>query len=155
MVDIQDYKPKAKIEGVILQDLKTHSMDDGNFTELFRIKGEAEVQVNHSLVFPGATKAFHAHEIQWDKWVTLTEPLLVGLYDLREDSPTYGTSMRFMLFQQVLTIPPKVLHGCRNNLHKDVNLLYAVNRFFRSEAPDEGRHNPYLLGEDFWKMSVG
>lgn len=154
MAEVQDYKPKPKIHDVLVQDLKTHYMDDGYFTEVARLKNQDKVQFNHSVLFPGAIKGFHHHDYQEDKFYCY-EPLLIGLYDLREDSVTYGTSMRFMLCNQLLTIPRKVLHGVCNVMKHNVDLFYLVDNFFNAVKPDEGRIDPMILGENFWKMSIG
>lgn len=153
-METQDYKAKPKIEGVILQDLKTHYMDDGYFTEIARLTDTPEVQFNHSVLFPGAIKAFHIHKSQNDYWYCF-RPLLVSLYDLREDGPTLGTNMRFMLCNQLLKIPIGVLHGVSNVMKSDVDLFYVVDKFFNPENPDEGRIDPFLLGDKHWHMSIG
>jgi len=160
---VQDYKPKPRIHDVEIIDLKTHAMDDGLFTEIARVVGENTLQFNHSVVFPGAIKAWHIHNkkghdykkgSQFDIWYTF-KPLLVGLYDAREESPTHGIQMRFTLFNQAVRINPGIAHGCANILTTPVDLFYIVNRFFDPENPDEGRLPVDFLGMDFWKMRLG
>lgn len=157
--EVQNYKAKAKIHDVVLKDLKTHAMDDGLFTEIGRITGENALQFNHSIIFPGAIKAWHIHhnkgdDSQWDLWYA-TKPLLVGLYDTRTESPSYGVQMRFMLYNQTVLIPPGVAHGCANNLKTNVDLFYIVNRLFDPADPDEGRLPVDFIGQSFWKMTLG
>lgn len=154
MTEVQDYKAKLKIHDIEVIDLKTHGMDDGLFTEIARVTGEETLQFNHSVIFPGAIKAWHIHKRQFDIWHTF-KPLLVGLYDAREDSPTHGISMRFMLHNQSVKIPAGIAHGCANNLKSDVDLFYIVNKFFDPADPDEGRLAYDFLGNHFWKMSIG
>lgn len=160
----QDYGTQQRIYDVFLEDLKTHWSDDGSFTELIKFgapysfDAQDQLQINLSLIQPGAIKAFHKHEKQFDVWVSW-EPLLVRLYDGRLDSPTFNVSMRFVLCNQRLYIGPGVSHGCRNLNSKPVHLLYAVNQFFNPKDPDEIREPWDMLdkpGEPGgWEMLPG
>lgn len=150
----QDYGAKPSIMGVRIKDLKTLYSDDGSFTELGRFGTYGKLQINLSVLEPGAIKAFHLHNMQEDFWMT-TEPLLVGLFDGREDSPTFGTQMRFVLCNQGLRIPEGVLHGVANLGASPRSLIYAVTNFFNPEDPDEERYPWDYLGKDFWEMTRG
>ncbi len=150
----QDYGAKPVIEGVKLEPLTTFYSDDGSFTELFRLEGHERLQLNHSILLPGAVKALHRHQKQtcyWHSW----EPLLVGLRDDREDSPTFQVVMRFILCNQSLKIPIGVAHGASNLTPYPVSLIYGVTEFFNPEDPDEERIPPEELGDQFWIMSKG
>ncbi len=158
----QDYGAKPKIHDVIIRDLKVNWSDDGSFTELMRfgagansiIDSQDQLQINLSLIQPGATKAFHRHQSQFDVWATW-EPLLVRLYDGRLDSPTFNTSMRFVLCNQSLYIGAGISHGCRNLNNHPIHLLYAVSQFFNPEDPDEIREPWDMIGSEDWEMSKG
>jgi dTDP-4-dehydrorhamnose 3,5-epimerase-like enzyme len=153
----QDYGAKPKIQGVNLEPLSTFYSDDGSFTELGRYSFsnlDGKLQVNLSILQPGALKGFHSHAVQTDFW-TCWEPLLVILYDERIDSPTFNTTMRFILCNQRLEIPPGVLHSVKNFNNTPVALIYAVTNFFDPEDPDEIRHPWNMLGEEIWEMQKG
>ena len=85
-------QPPAGLEGVLLVPLETHADDRGAFRELFRrswIPGMREaVQLNLSRSRPGVLRGLHFHRRQADYWAVLEGEALVGLYDLRKDSPT-------------------------------------------------------------------
>lgn len=156
----QNYSKAPVIEGVEITPLTTHYSDDGSFTEVGRFSSVPNLQINHSVIQPGAIKAFHAHEGQIDWWACW-EPLLVILHkpnDINSRSEVaikYGQTMRFVLCNQRLKIPAGTLHGCRNLNNHPVSLLYAVDQFFNPENPDELRFSWDILGAYQWEMSRG
>ncbi|MDE2930287.1 MAG: dTDP-4-dehydrorhamnose 3,5-epimerase family protein [Chloroflexota bacterium] len=166
-VSRQEYGGQSHIEGVQFLPLQTFVEDGGTFTELGRLAKGAlaglagfEVrQVNCSLMAAGAIKAWHFHFNQEDVWfVPPSQALVVGLWDVREDSPTTGNTMRFVLGRgrsQLLYIPRGVAHGAANLGANDTFLFYFVNQQFDAQDPDE-RRLPYdALGKDFWEIRPG
>jgi dTDP-4-dehydrorhamnose 3,5-epimerase-like enzyme len=170
-VTVQDYSQKAKIGGVVLVDRTLHTDDSGAFAELARLDEFAEVagipnfslvlgQVNYAEVEPGAIKAWHYHKRQTDVWFVLPrQRLLVGLWDLREDSPTAGVTMRLVLGAgraRLLVIPPGVAHGCVNLSQEPTDIIYFIDQQFSPDPDetDEGRI-PWDAIEGFWEMSRG
>ena len=164
----QDYSPKPKIEGVRLIDLKMMVDDGGSFMELVRLDeaGNLEMipefkvrQASYSQVLPGSIKAFHLHQNQEDVWfIPPTDRLLIGLVDAREDSPTYETSMRFVMGAgraQLLFIPRGVAHGGGNIWNAPASIFYFVNQKFSLEHPDERRLPWDYLGKEFWRIAEG
>lgn len=165
-VSPQDYSPKPRIDGVKLIELKRFVDDGGSLTELLRLDPDAEAetitfcllggQINHSEIEPGAIKAWHLHFGQIDVWfVPPRYRLLVGLWDLREGSPTENDRMRLVLGAgraQLLVIPPGVAHGCANLSQEPVDLIYLMDRQFAPVDTDELRIPWDALGEEFWQM---
>lgn len=167
VLTIQQYGKRPRIDGVKAVDLKLFNDDGGEFMELVRLNGatikdlpEFTVkQVSWSRMLPGTVKAFHLHHQQADLWyVTPFERLLVGLVDLREDSPTYNVKMRLVLgggASKLLYIPQGVAHGAANVWDTPMNLVYFTSEQFDPISPDEGRLPYDLFGEDFWKITKG
>lgn len=166
-VSRQEYGATSQIEGVQFLPLRTFVEDGGTFTELGRLvegslmglDGFEVRQVNCSLMAAGAIKAWHLHFNQEDLWfVPPSQALVVGLWDVREDSPTTGNTMRFVLGRgrsQLLYIPRGVAHGAANLGKDDTFLIYFVNQQFDAQDPDE-RRLPYdALGKDFWEIRPG
>jgi dTDP-4-dehydrorhamnose 3,5-epimerase len=163
-IHLQDYSKQPTIEGVRLVELKNMVGEDGDFSELLRLneKGEAEafpefkiVQINRSNMLPHSIKAWHLHLKQDEiQSVLPSDRLLVGMWDLREDSPTKNMTMRVVLGNgkaQLLYIPKGVAHGYANHSKKPTTILYFVNQQFTLEDPDELRVAWDSLGADFWE----
>ena len=135
------------IDEVIIKELVTHTDERGFFRELIRVTedfvSEGFGQWSHSLMLNGVTKAWHYHRIQTDFWYVCSGVLRVGLYDAREDSPTYKQTMDFLMGDlqpaQVVKIPPGVAHGCQT-IQGPVNLLYLTSHVYN---PDDELRLPY------------
>lgn len=157
----QDYSYQKELDGVEVIDLKVNQSDDGSFTQVAqfgestRFAAQKKLQFNHSILLPGALKAWHRHCAQKDYWYCF-QPLLVGLYDDRRDSPTKGLSRRFMLCNQLLVIPENLHHGVANLSHEPRHLFYMVDNFFNPVNPDEYRddYNKFVP-KGFWQMTKG
>jgi dTDP-4-dehydrorhamnose 3,5-epimerase len=167
-LSVQEYSGTQPIEGVAFIDLRQSVDDGGDFMELLRLdqNGALEVrpdmkvsQINYSRVMPGAIKAFHLHFNQEDIWfVPPTDRVLVGLLDVRKDSPSCGCTMRFVLGggrTRLLYIPRGVAHGAGNIWQEPAQIIYFVNQHFSLEQPDERRLPWDLCGEAFWNIAPG
>lgn len=164
----QAYGGGTRIEGVTLVPLTTHADDGGAFVEVARlaeggmlegIDGVAVRQINWSVLEPGAVKAWHLHFNQEDVWfVPPGSRLICGLRDCREDSPTKGATMRFVMgvgAPKLVLIPRGVAHGVANLTGEAGTLIYLVNQQFDAANPDERRLPWDAFGEDFWDMTLG
>jgi dTDP-4-dehydrorhamnose 3,5-epimerase len=127
------------LPGVFLVPLATHADERGMFSEIYRrewIPGGAEmVQANLSTSRAGVLRGLHFHREQADYWVLLSGVELVGLHDLRSDSPTRGRSLELRIdadrSRRGLYIPPGVAHGFY--AETDIQLLYLVDRYFTGD----------------------
>lgn len=164
----QDYSKKPVIEGVQVVELKNMVGEDGTFSELLRLKenGEAEQfpgfflkQISRSTMIPGSIKAWHIHFNQEDIWhIPPSEKMFVGLLDTRKNSSTKDITMRLSLGNgkaHLVYIPRGVAHGAANFSKKNASIIYFVNQLFDLTNPDEHRLPWNVLGEDFWKPTVG
>ena len=163
----QDYRPKSRIEGVEIVELKRFNDDGGAMTELGRLEGGLHQQlpgfvvrqVNYSVLEPLAIKAFHLHHRQTDVWyVPPSDKLLLVLADVRAGSPTEGQVMRLVLGDgnsRLVRIPPGVAHGCRNLRPASPSaILYFVDvQFSPGEDTDEGRLPWDHFGADVWEVA--
>lgn len=167
-VSVQDYSKKPVIEGVKFIELRQMVDDGGSFLEVVRFNEDGSLesipefkprQSSYSQVLPGAVKAFHLHFRQEDVWfIPPTDRLVLGLMDAREDSPTKGVRMRFVLGAgkaQLLYIPRGVAHGCANLGDKPADIFYYVNQQFKLEDADERRLPWDFLGKGFWEITKG
>ena len=163
-VSVQNYQPKKKIEGVKIISLKIHSGEDGTFEELLRVSDQDIVkalpnfkirQINRSEILPGKIKGWHLHFNQEDVWyLSPNDHVMVGLWDLRENSPTKGLKMRAVMganHSQLLLIPRGVAHGVVNLGEKTATIIYFINQRFDPHHPDEQRLPWDSAGADFWQ----
>jgi dTDP-4-dehydrorhamnose 3,5-epimerase len=124
------------IEGVELISLTAHEDGRGSLTEVFRRdwipSAGAMIQANLSISNGGVLRGMHFHRAQTDYWCLLAGSAFVGLYDLREGSPTVATKAEIRLTadlgRQALLIPPGVAHGFY--AETDLMLAYFVDRYF-------------------------
>jgi dTDP-4-dehydrorhamnose 3,5-epimerase len=168
----QSYASRSPIAGVVLSEVTVARSADGLFAEMARIDEHGgvqgleafrPVQWNWSLLQPGAVKAWHIHFDQDDLFIVPPDStLLVGLVDLRRDSAAAArpTPQRLVLGAgraYRLLIPRGVAHGLANLGAAPQAILYAVNRFFTTDAErtDEWRLPWDQFGAEFWSMGRG
>ena len=160
----QDYSKQNIIDDIKIIPLESYLSEEGDFGEVIRVKANGELeqvpgfhlaQVNRTHLFPGSIKAWHLHLKQDEIWyLPPNRNLFAGLWDVRRDSPTNGTSMRMVLGggkSELLFIPRGVAHGLANFTLLDANLFYLVNEQFDPKNPDEMRIPWDAHGADFWK----
>ncbi len=148
------------IEGVYIKELIRHKDNRGFFEELIRVTDdffkEGFGQLSHSYMHKGVIKAWHIHKTQVDWWYVARGDLHVALYDMREDSPTFGMLNKFNLGDKgldvVLKIPSGVAHGCKV-LSQDAELFYVTSKIYNPE--EEGRipHDDKTIGYDWISIS--
>jgi dTDP-4-dehydrorhamnose 3,5-epimerase len=124
------------IQGVECKPLKVLSDDRGAFMELLREDDPFFTrfgQSNFSITYPGVVKAWHWHRRQDDLWFVVAGMAQVGLYDLREDSPTHGhTHVLYMgdYNRVLLFIPRGVAHGYRVLGPAPMTLIYYTTQTY-------------------------
>lgn len=160
----QSYSPKPTIEDVKIATITKYVVEDGDFAEILRINSQQEAeqfpgfkiaQINRTKLFPKSVKAWHVHFNQDEIWyVTPSDHIFVGLWDIRKDSKTNGLVSRIPLGggnSQLLFVPKGVAHGVSNFLDRPVDLFYFVNQQFDRQNPDEKRLAWDIQGADFWQ----
>jgi dTDP-4-dehydrorhamnose 3,5-epimerase len=141
------------IQGVRIEPLQLHPDDRGFFTELARLgqglaanmvpSGEHKIQVSLTLTYPGTIKAIHFHSQQTDLWAPVSGMVQVFLYDLRQQSPTFGQINtifvgRFRPWE--ILIPPGVGHGYKALGVEPIHLIYFTDRHYN---PSDELRLPY------------
>ncbi len=167
-VFVQDYSKKKAIDGVKSVEIKRFTGEDGTFEELVRISTTGEVegfpefkvrQINRSKILPGGVKAWHIHFSQEDVWYVPPEDhMILGLWDLRNDSDTKDVKMRVILgagTSKLVYVPRGVAHGVVNVGKKPGTIVYFVNMQFDFKEPDEKRLAWDAAGSDFWIPEKG
>ena len=167
-VSVQPYGKKTPIEGVKVFEVKRMSGEDGTFEELLRVddKGFLELvpemqvrQINRSKLLPGSIKAWHLHFKQEDLWYVPPEDhMILGLWDVRSDSPTKEQKMKIVLgngISRLVLVPRGVAHGVVNVARRPGTIFYFVNNQFNLNEPDERRLPWDKLGASFWEIEKG
>ncbi len=127
------------IKDVALKPLQVHADDRGAFAELLREDDAFFTrfgQSSYSITYPGVIKAWHWHKQQDDIWFVLSGMAQVGLYDLREGSPTKGQTDVYYLGQHnraLLFIPHGVAHGYRVLGSAPVELVYFTTGVYNPQ----------------------
>lgn len=147
------------IEGVVIKSVMKRESADGFFAELAK-EGEEifhEIkQTSYSETPPGVIKAFHLHKGYWEIWCVIKGQAKVVLADVREDSPTRGSTQVIETGEddmQVIAIPPGVAHGYQVLGVTPMGILY-----YAGEAYDPARkqieeipHDAPEIGFDWGK----
>jgi dTDP-4-dehydrorhamnose 3,5-epimerase len=148
--------------GVELHELLMHTDERGSFTEIFREEwgvGVRPVQWNAVRSAASVLRGVHVHVRHADYLTVVDGRALVGLRDLRRDSPTANSTATVELRgdgMAAITIPPGVAHGflfLEDSLH-----IYAVSHYWsvddelgcRADDPDleiEWPPGPFHLSE--------
>jgi dTDP-4-dehydrorhamnose 3,5-epimerase len=133
------------IHGVEVKPLIKRADDRGYLMEILRADEpifQQFGQVYVALNYPGVIRAWHWHEHQDDYFCAIQGMIQVPLYDLREDSPTYGELNEFFLGEHnpiLLKIPAGVAHGYKTLGVTPSLLLNFPTRPYNREHPDEQR----------------
>lgn len=142
-----------------------HGDERGRFVETYRRAwlplAREMVQANRSEKQAGAIVGLHYHLHQADYWYVLRGHARVVLHDLRQGSPTDGTTETVELNgeeDRALFIPPGVAHGFASLT--DVLLWYLVDGYYNPAdelglawddpdvAADWGVEDPVLSARD-------
>ncbi len=143
------------IAGMQLTDLCVQSDERGFFSEIFRASWLPTPFVQWNLVRSRATvlRGVHCHFRHSDYFVLLEGAALIGLTDIRPDSPTAGQTELLSLRSdrlQGLSIPPGVAHGfyfTEPSAH-----VYAVSHYWNRDDELGCRWDDPALGIP-WPMS--
>ena len=133
------------IQGVEVKQLARHADERGFLMELLRSDdpiftkfGQCYVSMN----YPGVIRAWHWHKKQDDFFVVVKGMIRVGLYDLREGSPTQGEAAEFYLGDNnsiMLKIPVGVVHGYKTVGTEPSLLINFPSEVYDPQEPDEYR----------------
>jgi dTDP-4-dehydrorhamnose 3,5-epimerase len=137
------------IEGVKIRPLTKHVDDRGYLMEILR-DDDAEFtrfgQVYVSTCLPGIVKAWHAHTLQTDHLCIVKGLAKIGLYDGREDSPTFRQTQAIItgeLNSMLIQIPPLIWHGYMGLGTEPVYIMNVPTVHYNRQQPDELRVDPF------------
>ena len=141
-----DLLTRNRIDGVVLAELRPVPTKSGATIEIFRADGPFQGfqvrQTNYCPLRASYTTDWHMHRQQNDVVVPVLGEVSVGLYDDREDSPTYKTSLMLRvspLRMAAVYIPCGVWHALRNDGVHDGAYVVFTDRMYVHEDPDDWR----------------
>src|SRR5882672_9097030 len=143
--------------GVVWRDLKTHVDQRGDLTELFRAEwhiGPAPVQWNFVRSQKNVLRGVHVHHRHDDYLIVVQNRMVLGLKDLRRDSPTHDLASMVELNGQdlsVIHIPYGVAHGFY--VPSDALYFYAVSHYWDTSDELRCRWDDPELGLDWPTVS--
>jgi dTDP-4-dehydrorhamnose 3,5-epimerase len=133
------------IQGVEIKQLARHADERGFLMELLRSDdsiftkfGQCYVSMN----YPGVIRAWHWHKKQDDFFVVVKGMIKVGLYDLRDGSPTQGETAELYLGDNnniMVKIPVGVVHGYKTVGTEPSLLINFPSEVYNPQEPDEYR----------------
>ena len=138
----------GKITGCTAISLHPNADERGHLTELLTTRaGDIEPIVHVYQVFAesGSLRAWIYHAKQTDRLCFTHGLFRIALFDLREDSPTYGKLATLTAGAEspmLLTIAPIVAHGVMNIGGSGASYLNLPTRVYDLEDPDKYRIPP-------------
>lgn len=114
---------------------------------------DARGQINFSMQYPGAIKAWHRHRLQTDYWTCVTGQLKAGVF--REDDGKAWVQVMGEHKPGVLIIPPPLWHGATTVGPASAGLLYYVTHAYNAESPDELRRGHDSISGFPWGVRHG
>jgi len=133
------------IQGVTVKKLKIIPDDRGRLMEIFRCDDalfEKFGQVYMTTVYKGIVKAWHYHKLQTDNFVCIRGRICLGLYDSREDSPTFKQTASFIMSLEdpiLVSIPQLVYHGFKGLSEEESVVINTPTEPYNHKEPDEHR----------------
>lgn len=133
------------IHDVVVHPLTVNADERGYLMEILRESDPfftrfAQVYVSKN--YPGVIRAWHHHKIQTDLWAVVDGNVKAAMYDMRKDSPTFGTVQEVILgvdHPVVLVIPVGIAHGYKTIGVQPSLLLNFADRLYDPANPDEYR----------------
>jgi len=146
------------IDGVKVKKLKVVPDERGRLMEILRADDEIFEkfgQVYMTTAFPGVVKAWHYHKQQTDNFTCIKGKMKLGLYDARENSPTFGKVEEYIISlddPMLVQIPKEVYHGFKCISDEEAVVINTVTKPYNSNDPDEYRVDEYDNNIPFdWK----
>lgn len=136
------------IDGVVVKKLKIFKDQRGWLMEILRcddLQFKKFGQVYLTTAYPGVVKAWHFHKKQTDNFTCIYGVMRVALYDARENSPTKGEVMEFIIDENnriLITVPPGIYHGFKAEGNETAYFLSVPDLPYNYKEPDEHRLPP-------------
>lgn len=124
----------SQLASITLTRFTPHADDRGVFAEIYRGSwptGVAPIQWNLVSSRANVLRGFHVHVTHADYLMCVSGEMLLGLKDIRPESPTSGRAETHRLSEDTfaaVTIPPGVAHGFY--FERPAKHLYSVSHYW-------------------------
>ena len=132
------------LPGITVKVLNRMPDERGFFTEIFRndwkdlLEGDAIVQANHSVTYPGIIRAWHRHmRGQTDYFLVVKGAIKIGAYDDETGELNEIVSTGHNL--HVVRMPGHFWHGFKAIGNETAFLIYFTTKLYDPKDPDEER----------------
>jgi dTDP-4-dehydrorhamnose 3,5-epimerase len=143
--EFAEVRIENQIAGVDLRRLEPKADGRGNLVVLMSDRFSESYRTPHVYLVTAAARSVRAwvyHKRQTDRLAYTRGTMRVVLYDLRPDSPTYGSLNVIDVGaanKVMLTIPPFVVHGVQNRGDEDEFFVNMPTRAYDPAEPDKAR----------------
>ena len=143
--DQKPQKLETQIDGVEAKVLIRRQDHRGNLCECLTTRDGDIAPIVHVYAVTAAPKSVRAwvyHKYQWDRLVYTQGQFRVVLYDIRDNSPTYGKLDVLevgLMMPTLLLIPPFVVHGVENYGERDETFINMPTNVYYPGKPDKFR----------------
>lgn len=139
---------------VSVRDLRVNSDDRGNLFEMLR-KDDPEYTTFGQVYLvenrtPFTIRAFHRHFKLWDWFCIVSGAAKFVFFDDPHEPEIIVTDSRQ---PKLIAVPPRIWHGWMS-LEPQTRLVSVASHMYNPQKPDEERCDPYILGEDIWKLTA-
>jgi dTDP-4-dehydrorhamnose 3,5-epimerase len=132
------------IDGVQIKEIRNVTVRSGVLTECFRPEWFTPpfpaAHVVHMALLPGGLSSWHCHREQSDVIVPILGQLRIGVYDDREDSPTYK-AFRLLHVSAArpvaIRVPPLVWHAIKNPTGESAAYIVINDQPYHYAEPDD------------------
>ncbi len=137
------------IDGVKTKKLRVIPDERGRLMEILRADDEMFRkfgQVYITTVYPGVTKAWHYHGVQYDNMTCVHGTAKLVLYDARKDSKTFGEVNEFFIGEHnpmIVQFPPGVYHCFKGVGRREAIIVNIPTEVYDYDKPDEFRVDPH------------
>ncbi len=146
----------SRLASVEVTRFTPHADERGVFTEIYRETwptGISPIQWNLVSSRPNVLRGLHVHVSHSDYLMCIAGEMLLGLKDIRPESPTCGQTEMHKLSEdnpQAVTIPPGVAHGFV--FVRPAKHLYSVSHYWNMHDELGCRWTDPAIGID-WGVS--
>ncbi len=145
-----------RIAGVRMARINPVLTRSGATIETYRVDGPfadfAVKQINYCPLRPSHQSDWHMHRVQNDLIIPLAGEVHIGMFDDREDSPTYRKSLLIRispLRMMAVLVPCGVWHALKNPGNVEAGYIVLNDQMYAHADPDDWRltrDDPVLHG---------